>query len=84
MLTENLYELANAIVLQACRDYKVAYKQKDKSKCMTLERFFLSDYFCLLTRDKVSGSAVIKELRKQVDEQYRMLKRRRMDKYERL
>lgn len=76
-LDDGIYELANAIVLQAAKDYKDALRRLDGYDCDKLERFFLSDYFMELTRDKISGHAIIKELKRQSGMQSRMLKRRR-------
>lgn len=78
IIEENYSELANAIVLQACKDYKDALKRRDVYECNNLERFFKSEYFMDLVRDKISGTALIKEMKKQVDpDGTRLLKRRR-------
>jgi hypothetical protein len=71
----NPYEnLANAIVLYAARDYRSALKKIRKNPrnkeamhaAMKCERFFRSDWFCVLT--SVSGEYLIERLRKEVRE----------------
>lgn len=42
-------ELANAIVLQAARDYRKSLKRKNKAGAREIERFFRSDWFAVLT-----------------------------------
>lgn len=65
-----LQPLADAIVLQAATDYRKAlagegygYKSPEYviGEC---ERFFRSNYFCMLT--KIPGEYLIEELRKEV------------------
>ena len=43
---ENWEDLANAVVLQAVQDYRLSNDPRDLEE---LERFFLSDWFRLLT-----------------------------------
>lgn len=43
---ENWQDLANAVVLQAVQDYRLSNDPRDLEE---LERFFLSDWFRLLT-----------------------------------
>lgn len=67
-IQDNIEELMSAIVVQAAKDYVVAYKSKDKPKIVSIERFFYSDRFRDLTHDKVSPDVVLKELRRQADD----------------
>lgn len=41
--------LANAIVVQAYDDYKKAVKRRDKHEKESIERFFHSEFYMLLT-----------------------------------
>ena len=68
-------ELANAIILQACKDYKSAYRrylrryrQPDRldPELAELERFFRSDWYKTLT--SVDGEYLMKRMREEVDE----------------
>ena len=57
----NVYEdLANAIILQAVQDYR---RTNNKRALEELERFFLSDWFSVLT--SIDGSRLLQELRKE-------------------
>ena len=68
--TEFYKELANAIVIQATRDYRHAlagkgYKNKSPEEVVKeCEEFFLSDYYGRLT--KIPGEYLIERLRKEV------------------
>ena len=42
-------ELANAIVLQAVNDYRLARKKKESAKQVALVQFFRSKWFAVLT-----------------------------------
>lgn len=59
-------ELANAIVVQAVKDFRSAlrgkgYERKSPARCIAeLKRFFRSEYFKLLT--KVNGDYLIYQL----------------------
>ena len=75
-LTATNYEdLANAIIVMAAEDYKVAYRQANilsvgkssQRECRELERFFRSDWYKKLTT--VDGEYLIKILRKQALEE---------------
>lgn len=65
-------QLANAIVLQAVKDYRSALKRirmnpankAAMSDAMGCERFFRSEWFCALTN--VDGEFLIKKLREEV------------------
>ena len=72
-LSEDPYEaLANAIVLQACEDYRAALKkikknpknQEAMSEAMECERFFRSGWYQALT--SVDGEYLIRKLREEV------------------
>lgn len=59
----NPYEnLANAIVLQAVKDYRLT---DDKAELAEIERFFRSDWFGVLT--DVDPEYLIRRLRKEKD-----------------
>lgn len=69
-----IYEnLANAIILQAVKDYRMALKSlKANSRNMTaqadkaeIERFFRSQWYSALT--DVNGEMLIRSLQKEVD-----------------
>ena len=66
-------EVANAIVIQATKDYRNAlagrvYKSKSPEEVVReCEEFFRSDYYSRLT--KVSGEYLIEQLRKEVKDE---------------
>lgn len=65
-------KLANAIIIQAVKDYRAALHACRKSPSShfarsqkeTLERFFLSEWYLLLT--DIDGEMVIERIRKEV------------------
>ena len=66
-------ELANAVVIQACNDYKKAYKQSLRksgfageadAELAELEEFFRSDWYKQLT--EVDGEYLMERLREEV------------------
>ena len=65
-------ELANAIVLQAVKDYRIArwrvrrfaHAKKSQATILECERFFRSGWFRLLT--DLNGEELLKELRSEV------------------
>ena len=68
--------IANAIILQACRDYRRAYKVhlrtyslggKPHEKLVELECFFRSDWYKILT--SVDGECLMKRIQKEVKAQ---------------
>ncbi len=60
----NEYEqLANAIVLQAVKDYRQARKKKESAKLIPLVTFFRSKWFAVLT--KVDGRLLEQRLREE-------------------
>ena len=68
-------ELANAIIIQACKDYKSAYirylrrygtPDRLDPELAELERFFRSDWYKTLT--SVDGEYLMKRMREEVDE----------------
>ena len=66
-------ELANAIIIQAVKDYRKALKPDDRRcKCYKQERkreveeFFRSEWFTVLTN--ISGEMIIRKLRVEVKE----------------
>ena len=58
--------LIEAIIVRACKDYRLALKSKDKSKIISLERFFKGNYFGEMTNYKISGDLVIRTLKSEV------------------
>ncbi len=70
---ENYENLANAIVLQAVRDYRTALRslklnpsnKSAKIEKENIERFFRSDWYQVLT--SVDGESLIRALRKEMD-----------------
>ena len=76
-VTNAVYEdLANAIVLQACKDYKSAYKHylrrygradRTDPQLAELEKFFRSDWYKTLT--SVDGEYLMKRLQNEVVEE---------------
>ena len=69
-------EIANAIVIQACNDYKNAYRRHLRrsgivdtpdSELVALENFFRSDWYQILT--SVDGEYLMERLRKEVIEE---------------
>ena len=56
--------LANAIIVQAVKDYRQTRNPADRA---TLERFFRSEWFSILT--KLDGEALIEQLRKEAVKQ---------------
>ena len=59
-------ELANAIILQAVKDYRKALKYDERGRKCEIERFFRSEYFTVLTN--ISGEMMIQKLRAEVKE----------------
>lgn len=68
-----------AIVEQAIKDYKVAYRSKNSAEIMFLERFFYSEYYELMTGGKVDADKILKLIRKDIDAdgEIRIIKRRK-------
>ena len=59
-------ELANAIILQAVKDYRKALKHDERGRKREIERFFRSEYFTVLTN--ISGEMLIRKLISEVKE----------------
>lgn len=79
--SEDPYEnLANAIVLQAVRDWRTAYRatkhaqgtcsREAWSRVYNCESFFRSEWFRTLTNNNIDGIKLIKRLRKEEDERW--------------
>jgi len=74
MYEENYQALANAIIVQAAKDFRAAYKRlrrfpQDKaaeSEVRDCARFFCADYFCGLT--DLDGPALLWRMMKEIDE----------------
>ena len=66
-------KLANAIIIQAAKDYRVAKRKlrrkpgnKDaRTEAESIERFFRSDWFCALS--DVDGEMLIRKLNEEVN-----------------
>jgi hypothetical protein len=78
-MQENLEDLAIAIIASQAEDYRAYRKQLRENprmgdekrllievEILGIEMFFLSDWFCLLT--KVDGAMILKRLKKEEDE----------------
>jgi DNA-binding transcriptional regulator YhcF (GntR family) len=62
---QEAYEnLANAIIIQAVKDYRTALKDDNIGLKRNVERFFKSEYFKALT--DISGEQLMKKLRTEV------------------
>lgn len=59
MYDENIKLLANAVILQACRDYVIDSR--------SIEHFINSEWFVLLSRGACNPQALIKRLREGVN-----------------
>lgn len=59
-------ELANAIILQAAKDYRKALKYDERGRKREIEKFFRSEWFAILT--SISGEMLIHKLRAEVKE----------------
>ena len=59
-------KLAEAIILQAVKDYRKALKHDERGRKREIERFFRSEYFTVLTN--ISGEMMIQKLRAEVKE----------------
>ncbi len=67
MCDEGAYNLIEAIIEQAKRDYRKALKKPNKSEYQSidaLEVFFHSDWFHFLTNGKMSGREAIELARR--------------------
>lgn len=75
MSDEGYHALAQAIILQAVKDFKPAYlrlKRCPDDKAATarvkeITEFFCSEYFCLLS--DADGPALLKKVMKMIDEE---------------
>lgn len=66
-ITESGIEsLIEAIIVRACKDYRLVLKSNNKSKIISLERFFKGNYFGEMTNYKISGDLVIRTLKSEV------------------
>ena len=55
--------LANAIILQACKDYRKALRGYKKNEIMKIRKFFHSQWYNELT--KVNGDFILREIERQ-------------------
>lgn len=82
MSDEGYFELAKAIILQAVKDFRPAYrrlKQHPDDKHATdrvkeITEFFCSEYFCLLS--DADGPRLLRKIMEQIDEEQRNEKNR--------
>jgi len=56
--------LANAIIIQAAKDYRKALLKDDKAEIYGLEHFFTSEWFAMLT--DLDGDALYTEIKRSV------------------
>ena len=56
-------ELANAIVLQAVNDYRLARKKKESAKQVALVQFFRSKWFAVLSN--IDGRLLAQKLKEE-------------------
>ena len=74
MYDENYQALANAIILQAVKDFKPAYRRLKKfpndrlaqDTVREITQFFCSGYFCALT--DLDGPALLNRIMREMDE----------------
>ena len=74
MYDENYQALANAIILQAVKDFKPAYRRLKRfpndrlaqDTVREITKFFCSDYFCALT--DLDGPALLNRIMREIDE----------------
>lgn len=74
MYDENYQKLANAIILQAVKDFKPAYRRLKRfpndriaqDTVREITQFFCSDYFCALT--DLDGPALLNRIIRELDE----------------
>ncbi len=76
MYEENYQELANAVIAQAVKDFRPAYRRlkrhpNDKLAQDTVReitKFFCSDYFCALS--DLNGPALLNRIIREMDEKH--------------
>ena len=74
MNDENYQKLANAIILQAVKDFRPAYRRLKRfpndraaqSTVREITKFFCSDYFSILT--DLDGPALLQKIMREMDE----------------
>ena len=75
MQKDKSYEmLANAVIVQAAKDFRAAYKAYKRkpsnkwaeSEVRDLTKFFCSEYFCVLTN--ADGPSILHRLMREIDE----------------
>jgi len=59
-------KLAEAIIIQAVKDYRKALKHDERGRRREIEKFFRSGWFSILTG--ISGEMLIQKLRAEVKE----------------
>lgn len=80
--------LANAIVMQACKDYRKTYRlhirtyrvgEKSDDKLEELEKFFRSAWYRTLT--DIDGEHLMKQIREEVLAREKKMKRKKRGKF---
>jgi len=64
---DNEHELVMAVIKEACKEYKQAYKKRNTSKMQALEHWFHGPQFELWSMDSVSPESLLRGIRHQVD-----------------
>ena len=76
MYEDNYKALANAIILQAVKDFRPAYRRMKRhpndrlaqDTVREITQFFCSDYFCALS--DLDGPALLNRIIREMDEKY--------------
>ena len=76
MYEENYQELARAVIVQAVKDFRPAYRRLKRypddrlaqKTVREITRFFCSDYFCALS--DLDGPALLNRIIREMDEKY--------------
>ena len=76
MYEDNYKALANAIILQAVKDFRPAYRRLKRhpndrlaqDTVREITQFFCSDYFCALS--DLDGPALLNRIIREMDEKY--------------
>lgn len=67
VIFENLEFLCGEIIKTACKEYRDAYKKKDKSRLIALERYFYGPDFEMQSLGDIDPHSLLAEIRRQVD-----------------
>jgi len=66
---DNELLLVAAVIQQACKEYRQAYKTNNRTKCQALEKWFYGPQFELWTLGNISPDSLLRGIRNQIDEQ---------------